>query len=159
MTIKYVYIAPFIQKCFRGYVWRGAWQLFNSCTATLHHSLVQEVSKNSVSTRNGRGYLGKESIITQIGTCPEAEDLHTCACKKCRGSLWEPPVSPLAMQPVRGMLPPATWIPLLLFLIYPLAMNILTFEGRSDSRGGKSPLKALKFFIMVFTKCPDEKMA
>lgn len=143
MTIKYVYIAPFIQKCFRDYIWRGTWQLFNSCTATLHNSLVQEVNKNSVSTRNSRGYLGRENIITQIGTCPESEDLHTCACKKCRGSLCEPPVSPLALQPVQGMPPPATWILSFLFLIYPLAVNILTVEERSDSKGGKSPLKVL----------------
>lgn len=43
MTVKYVYIVPFIQKCFRDYIWRGMWQLFNSSTATLYNSLVQEV--------------------------------------------------------------------------------------------------------------------
>lgn len=94
MTVKYVYIAPFIQKCFRDYIWRRTWQLFNSCTATLYNSLVQEVNKNSVSTRNSRGYLGRENIITQIGTCPESEDLHTCAGKTCHGSLCEPRSAP-----------------------------------------------------------------
>lgn len=94
MTIKYVYIAPFIQKCFRDYMWKEMWQLFNSCTATLHISLVQEVNKNSVSTRSSSGYLGRRNIIAHIGTCPESEDLHTCACKKCHGSLYEPLVSP-----------------------------------------------------------------
>lgn len=121
MTIKCVYIVPFIQKCFRDYIWRGMWQLFNSCTATLHISLVQEVNKNSVSTRNSRGYLGRSNIITQTGTCPEFEDLHTCACKKCYGSLHEPLICPLVLHPIQGMLPPTFWIPSFLFLIYPLA--------------------------------------
>lgn len=147
MIIKYVYIAPFIQKCFRDYVWRGMWQLFNSCTATLHNTLVQEVNKNSVSSRNSRGYLGRENIITQIGTSPESEDLHTSACKKCPGSLREPPGQPVSSASYSRHAASRNLNPLFFGLHIHPCLNSLTFEERSDSKGGMSPLKALKSFI------------
>lgn len=118
---------PFIQKCFRDYIWRGMWQLFNSCTATLHISLVQEVNKNSVSTRNSRGYLGRRNIITQIGTCPESEDLHTCACKKCRGSLREPPAQPLSSASYSRHAASSNSNPIFFIPHIPPCLNILTF--------------------------------
>lgn len=148
MTIKYVYIAPFIQKCFRDYIWREMWQLFNSCTATLHISLAQEVNKNSVSTRNSRGYLGRRNIIAQIGTCPESEDLHTCAYKKCRGSLCEPLVSSFVLHPIQGMLPPATWIPSFLFFVYTPLPEHLDIWKKKWLKRSYITLKSTKFFIM-----------
>ena len=115
------------------------WQLFNSCTATLHNSLVQEVNKNSISTRNSRGYLGRENIMTQIGTCPESEDLHTCACKKCHGSLHEPPAPPLSSLPKECCL--QQFESCLFYSVIPRGPNILTFGERHDLEGRMSSRK------------------
>lgn len=133
------------------------WQLFNSCTATLHNNLVQEVNKSSVSTRNSRGYLGRKNIISQIGTCPESEDLHTCACKKCHGSLREPPGQPLSSASclkyaASSNLNLGSFVPHIL-----PCLNILTFGERSDSKGRMSPSKAPVSLSQCSPKAQIEK--
>lgn len=117
------------------------WQLFNSCAATLHNSSVQEVNKNSVSTGNSRGDLGRENIITQIGTCPESEDLHTCACKKCHGEpAWTPWSAPEFASYLRHAVS-SNSNPVSFILLYPLAQTSWHFGERHDLEGRMSSQK------------------